>query len=137
MPRTYPSASDFLLAENATLPSCGAPWRRRGSFVRVLVAGAVASMIVACLPQSRAPNPPRTPFVRLTRDATIASSPGLTFFKIETSAATYFLEQFGGGIAAMVDPDGNDWIGFRPDAGSRAAGEFRGFPNAVHQQAGN
>jgi hypothetical protein len=75
--------------------------------------------------------------MRTKRDAALASSPGLSFFKVETPAATYYLEKFGGGLAAMIDPEGNDWIGFRPDAGSRAAGEFRGFPNAVHQQAGN
>lgn len=75
--------------------------------------------------------------VRLTPDATLPSCPGLSLYKIETPAATYYLEKQGAGLAAMVDRDGNDWLGFRPEKGSRAAGEFRGFPNAVHQQAGN
>ena len=76
-------------------------------------------------------------FVRLTPDASLPSCPGLSFFKVETPVATYYLEKFGAGLAAMIDRDGHDWIGFRPDRGSRSAGEFRGFPNAVHQQAGN
>lgn len=75
--------------------------------------------------------------IRLTRSASLPSCPGLELFKIETPAATYYLEKSGGGLAAMIDREGNDWIAFRPDKGSRAAGEFRGFPNAVHQQAGN
>lgn len=77
------------------------------------------------------------PAVRLTASASLSSCPGLDMFKIETPAATYYLEKSGGGLAAMIDRDGRDWISFRPEPGSRAAGEFRGFPNAVHQQAGN
>ena len=75
--------------------------------------------------------------VRLTRDAALATCPGLAFYKIETTPATYYLEKVGAGLASIIDREGNDWIGFRPEPGSRAAGEFRGFPNAVHQQAGN
>ncbi len=77
------------------------------------------------------------PAVRLTVSATLPGSPGLDLYKIETNAATYYLEKSGAGLAAMIDREGNDWIGFRSEPGSRAAGEFRGFPNAVHQQAGN
>jgi len=36
----------------------------------------------------------------------------------------------------LVDRDGNDWIGFHPEVGSGAGGEYRGFPNAVHKQEG-
>jgi hypothetical protein len=75
--------------------------------------------------------------VRLSDDVSLPSIPGLAAFKIETKAATYYLEKAGAGLAAMIDRDGHDWIGFRPEPGSRAGGEFRGFPNAVHQQAGN
>lgn len=62
---------------------------------------------------------------------------GLSHFKITTPAATYFLEKTGGGLARMLDRDGNDWLSFDPQPSSGAGGEFRGFPNAVHQQAGN
>jgi hypothetical protein len=78
-----------------------------------------------------------TSAVRLTRDATLAHCPGLSFYKVETALATYYLQKSGAGLAALIDRSGNDWIGFQPAAGSRAGGEFRGFPNAVHQQAGN
>lgn len=77
------------------------------------------------------------PAVRLTEGAMLATAPGLQCYKIETAGATYFLEKFGAGLASMIDRDGIDWISFRSEAGSRSGGEFRGFPNAVHQQAGN
>ena len=75
--------------------------------------------------------------VRLSEDVTLPSAPGLPMFKITTPSATYYLDRSGAGLAAMIDRDGNDWIGFRSEPGSHAAGEFRGFPNAVHQSAGN
>ena len=62
---------------------------------------------------------------------------GLAHYEVTTSAATYFLERSGAGISRLIDRQGNDWLGFDPTPGSGAAGEFRGFPNAVHQQAGN
>ncbi|MEM9659565.1 MAG: hypothetical protein AAF961_14495, partial [Planctomycetota bacterium] len=62
---------------------------------------------------------------------------GLPALKIETPTATYFLEKTGAGLSSLIDIDGNDWLGFRPEKGSGAAGEYRGFPNAVHQQAGS
>ena len=37
----------------------------------------------------------------------------------------------------MIDRDGNDWIGFHPQHGTGAAGEYRGFPNAVFKEAGS
>ena len=82
-------------------------------------------------------NPAGPKVIKLTEDASLASAPGLAMFRIETPSATYYLEKFGGGLASMIDRDGKDWISFRPEPGSRAGGEFRGFPNAVHQQAGN
>ncbi|MFZ5833634.1 MAG: FG-GAP repeat domain-containing protein [Planctomycetota bacterium] len=73
--------------------------------------------------------------IRFTPDSTAPG--GLPAYRIETPAATYVLEKTGGGLASLIDRDGNDWLSFDPAAGSGAAGEFRGFPNAVHQQAGN
>lgn len=75
--------------------------------------------------------------VRFTASATLPALAGLDCYKIETDVATYYLEKSGAGLAALIDRDGNDWIGFHPEPGSGAAGEFRGFPNAVHRQAGN
>ena len=75
--------------------------------------------------------------VRLIEDAVDTSAGGLACFKIVTPGATYYLEKSGGGLSSMIDPDGIDWIGFHPERGSGAAGEYRGFPNAVHRQAGS
>ena len=75
--------------------------------------------------------------VQLTEDVTLPSAPGLPMLKIRTPNATYYLERSGAGLASMIDRDGHDWISFRSESGSRAGGEFRGFPNAVHQSAGN
>lgn len=65
------------------------------------------------------------------------SSGDLPCFRIETPTATYYLETTGAGLSSMIDADGNDWLSFHPEAGSGARGEYRGFPNAVHQQDGN
>jgi hypothetical protein len=62
---------------------------------------------------------------------------GLAHYKITTPAATYFLERSGAGLSRLLDRDGNDWLSFEPTPGTGAGGEFRGFPNAVDQQAGN
>jgi len=87
-------------------------------------------------------SPPTTPkspakFVRLDEDGSDPSAGGLPAYRVETPSATYYLEKRGGGLSSLVDRDGNDWLGFEPTPGSGSAGEYRGFPNAVHQQAGN
>jgi len=74
--------------------------------------------------------------VRLTQDAIDESAGNLPAFKIDTDTATYFLEKSGGGLSSLIDRDGNNWIGFEPTQGSRAGGEFRGFPNAVFGKQG-
>jgi hypothetical protein len=79
----------------------------------------------------------RTDAIRFSADVPLPAAPALRAYCIETPSATYYLEKSGAGLASIIDREGRDWLGFRPDAGSRAAGEFRGFPNAVHQQAGN
>ncbi len=65
------------------------------------------------------------------------SAGGVDCYRIETPAAVYYLEKSGAGLSSLLDREGNDWLSFHPEAGSGAAGEYRGFPNAVHQQAGN
>lgn len=37
----------------------------------------------------------------------------------------------------MLDVDGTDWMGFHNGPGTQWKGEYRGFPNAIHQQDGN
>jgi len=80
---------------------------------------------------------PAPPSVLLAENSVDESAGGLPAFKIETPSATYYLEKTGGGLSSLVDRDGNDWIGFSPEKGSGAGGEYRGFPNAVHEQAGS
>ncbi|MBI4657655.1 MAG: VCBS repeat-containing protein [Verrucomicrobia bacterium] len=80
---------------------------------------------------------PRATDVRLTENAVDQSAGGLSCYKIETPVATYFLEKTGAGLSSMIDKDGHDWLGFHPTQGSRAGGEFRGFPNAVDNPAGS
>ncbi len=75
--------------------------------------------------------------VRLTRNTVDESAGNVPCFKIETPNATYYLEKEGAGLSSLIDRDGNDWISFHPKPGSRAGGEYRGFPNAVHQQDGS
>ena len=80
---------------------------------------------------------PRASGVRLTENAVDESAGGVRCYKIETPTATYFLEKVGAGLSSLIDKDGHDWLGYNSTPGSRAGGEFRGFPNAVHQQAGS
>jgi hypothetical protein len=73
----------------------------------------------------------------LVENSVDESAGGVSGYKIETPAATYFLEKTGAGLASMIDKEGHDWLGFEPTPGSRAGGEFRGFPNAVDDPAGS
>src|SRR5262245_26747475 len=75
--------------------------------------------------------------ITLVEGAVDESAGGVACYKIETPLATWYLEKSGAGLSSLIDKDGNDWLGFHPEPGSGAAGEYRGFPNAVHQQAGN
>jgi len=75
--------------------------------------------------------------LELFADAVDESAGNLPCFKIKTPSAVYYLEKEGAGLSSLLDRDGVDWIGFHPDKGTRASGEFRGFPNAVHQQDGS
>jgi hypothetical protein len=47
-------------------------------------------------------------------------------FRVETPGATYFYGKRGAGFASVLDPDGHDWISYRP--GGKALGEYRGMP---------
>lgn len=75
--------------------------------------------------------------VKLVEDAVDASAGDLPCYKIETPAATYYLEKVGAGLSSMIDRDGIDWINFEPAEGTGAGGEFRGFPNAIYKEDGS
>lgn len=65
------------------------------------------------------------------------SAGGVSAYIISIANATFFLEKEGGGLSSMIDRDGVDWIGFKPEVGSGWKGEYRGFPNAIHKQDGS
>ncbi len=88
--------------------------------------------LLALTPLARADGP-----LTLDEHAIDETSGNLECFKISTPIATYWLDKVGAGFSRMEDQDGNDWIGFHPEPGSGAAGEWRGFPNAVYKEAGN
>ncbi len=54
---------------------------------------------------------------------------GRSCFRIVTTSATYVYDKRGGGLARIIDNQGNDWIGFHNDASTDQAGEYRGIPN--------
>lgn len=60
-------------------------------------------------------------------------------FRVTTPGATWFYDSAGGGFSKLIDPEGVDWIGFKPEPLSEfpasAAAGYRGLPNAVHQGA--
>jgi hypothetical protein len=52
---------------------------------------------------------------------------GQPSFRVTTPTATYVYHKEGGGFAGLLDPEGREWIGYKPGGGS--AGEYRGIPN--------
>lgn len=96
--------------------------------------------IVSCFLALQLCNPTRplvaSP-VRFTENAKDESAGGIDCYRIETDRATYYLDKVGAGLSSLVDRDGNDWLSFHPKKGSAAAGEYRGFPNAVFKEAGS
>lgn len=59
---------------------------------------------------------------------------GEAALRIDTSAAVYVLHRNSGGLAALFDGAGADWIGYSPEPGS--TGEFRGIPNLGREGGG-
>lgn len=70
-------------------------------------------------------------------DGVDASAGDVPCYIVNTLNATYYLEKEGGGLSSMLDSDGVDWMGFHPEPGSGSTGEYRGFPNAIHNQDGS
>ena len=66
------------------------------------------------------------PYVRLTKvNVSYGDLDGN--MKIETSSATYFFREQGGGFTGIIDRDGKDWIGH--NNGKGPIGQWRGIPN--------
>jgi regulation of enolase protein 1 (concanavalin A-like superfamily) len=60
------------------------------------------------------------------------SDAGLTTYRIENNAATYYYDKQGGGFSSLVDANGNDWISWNATFG--AGGTYRGIPNLVYPE---
>ena len=58
---------------------------------------------------------------------TIPDWQGQESVRIETPACAWVYHRHGAGFASILDPDGNDWLSFRPHGGSD--GIYRGIPN--------
>lgn len=59
---------------------------------------------------------------------------GESSWRIETPSATYIYHHGCGGLAALIDPDGRDWIGYSEKPGS--GGQYRGIPNLGRDEGG-
>jgi hypothetical protein len=59
---------------------------------------------------------------------------GRPALKITTAPATWYLQTENGGLSSLVDAAGMDWLNF--NTAPRAAGMFRGMPNAVFPEGG-
>jgi hypothetical protein len=77
----------------------------------------IAALLFGCSPL------PTTQAVRVS-DVTLFGD--MECLRIETPAATYYYGKRGAGFASIVDPDGHDWVSYRP--GGKARGEYRGLP---------
>jgi len=64
----------------------------------------------------------------------LADYQGQASLRITTPAATYVYHKQGAGFASLLDPDGKDWISYRPKGGSD--GQYRGIPNLIHPEGG-
>jgi len=54
---------------------------------------------------------------------------GQLTYLVATARADYYYHVEGGGLAAIIDDDGQDWLGFHAEPGSGERGEYRGIPN--------
>ena len=59
---------------------------------------------------------------------------GQSTWRITTDTATYLYHRTGGGFASILDPDGKDWVSYKPGHGS--GGEYRGIPNSIFPAGG-
>lgn len=76
------------------------------------------------------PGDPQTPAQIAVQ--TVQEWEGQESYRIQTSACDWIYHKFGGGFASLIDPEGRDWIGFRPYGGSD--GIYRGIPNCAYPE---
>lgn len=71
-------------------------------------------------------------FTSLVTAENLEAYEGYPSFKITTPSGDYYYHIKGSGFASLIDPDGNDWIGFHPQNEENLLGEkafYRGIPN--------
>ena len=72
---------------------------------------------------------------------------GQESFRVATPGADYVYHRYGGGFASLFDPEGKDWISYRPakatgpdhDPNAKGAGsahQYRGIPNTAYPEPG-
>jgi hypothetical protein len=60
---------------------------------------------------------------------------GQQSYQVNTPGATWLYHKLGAGFSSLLDPDGLDWLSYRPGGGS--AGEYRGIPSGqLDEEAG-
>ncbi|MBI1356573.1 MAG: hypothetical protein GC160_19705 [Acidobacteria bacterium] len=57
---------------------------------------------------------------------------GQAAYEVRTPSATWVYHRQGAGLAALLDPDGVDWVGYSEADGP--AGSYRGLPNLIHPE---
>ena len=53
-------------------------------------------------------------------------------FRVQTATGTWIYHKHGAGFASLIDPEGRDWLSFRPWGGSD--GIYRGIPNLAYPE---
>lgn len=123
-----PQSSVISISRARTASACLG--RRPPTWVSLLCAGLVGTVLCCALPIARGDPPrlatePQPPPPALTVAERVHH--GQPCWAIRSPHTTWLFDRAGGGLASLLDADGNDWISWRP--GGRSAGEFRGIPN--------
>lgn len=63
---------------------------------------------------------------------TLADYEGQETYRIKTPSCELYYHKEGAGFASLIDPDGADWLSFKPWGGSD--GIYRGIPNLAHPE---
>ena len=73
--------------------------------------------------------------IKFTADAVDESAGGLACYRIETPAATYYLEKSGAGLSSLVDRDGHDCSAFSRSPAAGPAASSAAFPTLCISKA--
>jgi len=103
----------------------GVLFQQDGDRLILLLEGVTGPDAVRCFSVRLGDDVPKTsPLVTLTD---CVQDEDQESYRVATPHATWFYHKLGAGFSSLLDPDGLDWLGYRPGGGS--AGEYRGIPN--------